>query len=235
FHGCGHHGVVDANRRYADPEAGGAQLLEQVRPHRLAGLGAEAPRPSRGVVAGQCREGHERDGAKEPRRPPVLLHGAAGAERGRPALDGTAVDAHVPHPVELEPGTGVAGNEPGNQVGPGTPVLRLLNDGFHESPGSGLLRERYCGSTGGGDGSGARGDCIAKTRKGRKGGRALRCRPPPTLVWRFVGNCSAQDDLTPGWKTDDTAKRRSSLSRGFSQPSFGFSLPSRFRDIQGPP
>jgi hypothetical protein len=56
-----HQGRVDAHRSHPQIQVNGTQLLQQLRPQRLAGLGAQSAYPSRCVIAGkggQVDHGH---------------------------------------------------------------------------------------------------------------------------------------------------------------------------------
>ena len=106
-----HHRVVHAHRRHLDPQRLRTEQLQQVGPHRLKGLGTQAPHPPGGVITRQGGQIDERHGAKEPRCLPVPLDRPPLADRGRPALHGAAIDPHIPHPFELERSAGVPGRK----------------------------------------------------------------------------------------------------------------------------
>ena len=97
-----HERVVDAHRADLDAEVLDAERVGEVVAQRMARLGAEAPHVARRVVAGERREIDQRDGAQQPRRLPLLLHGAARRNRRGAALDGAAIHANRAHDVEVE-------------------------------------------------------------------------------------------------------------------------------------
>jgi hypothetical protein len=73
----------------------------------LPRLGAQAANTLVGVVAGECRQIHARDGAKEPSRLPFLLYRSPGANGLRAALDGAGVNVNRVHPIKIQWGAAV--------------------------------------------------------------------------------------------------------------------------------
>ena len=89
-----HESVIDAHRTGRQPKVADAQRLDQVRPQRCARLGAQAPDPAGRVVAVQRRKVDATDRLQQPRRLPVLLHGAARGQGSGPALHRAEIDPH---------------------------------------------------------------------------------------------------------------------------------------------
>ena len=75
--------------------------FQQVVPHRIARLRAQAAHAILGVFAGERGEVHQRDGLQQPRCLPFLLHRPPAAERCDAALHRGAVDARALDPVSV--------------------------------------------------------------------------------------------------------------------------------------
>ncbi len=62
LHGGADEGVVDADGGGLDVEVGGAEAVEDILPHRVAGLGAKALDATGGVVGVERGQVHQGDG-----------------------------------------------------------------------------------------------------------------------------------------------------------------------------
>src|SRR5208282_2714561 len=94
--------VVDADGGDFDVERFDAEFCDEFVLEGLAGFGAETANAFVGVISGERRQIHARNGAEEPGGLVILFYGAACDDRLSAAFDGRGVDADVFDPVEIE-------------------------------------------------------------------------------------------------------------------------------------
>src|SRR5216684_3278660 len=97
LHGDRDERVIDADGAHRELQVLDAQRLNEIAAHGMLSLGTQSQHVGGRVVALQRGEVHAGDGPQQPGGLPLALHGAAGGDRDRAALDGAAVHMQRSH------------------------------------------------------------------------------------------------------------------------------------------
>src|ERR1035441_7364475 len=125
-------GVVDADGAGVEIQLLNPQGFHHALLQRLAGLGAQAADAVGGVVAGERRQVHAGDGAQQPRRLPLFLHGAPRANRAGAPLHRAGIGANLLNPLKIERHAAIRRQRPAvefdrNGMGQGWVLLLLFH------------------------------------------------------------------------------------------------------------